>query len=285
MGIESIILPEGCMLKPIKYDGFHEEPGGGRKQKVLCLCECGNTISTLLYSLVSGKAKSCGCSRAKSIRAKFFKSAETINSSLPADSLLTVLDVFYDNNRLTADCVCACGNKTKAEVKAILSGRIKRCFRCGILSSSKKNKKFKNNNIYIGQRYHDMIYRCYNKKCRNYKNYGKRGISVCEEWRNDYQSFIDWCHANGFRRDLHLDRIEVNGNYEPSNCRFIPRKKSANNRTNNVFYEINGIRLTVAEWSERLQIDRNKFSYYIGKKELSFSQMLSSLNIDIKSIV
>ena len=69
----------------------------------------------------------------------------------------------------------------------------------------------------------DMKKRCNNPKCNNFKYYGARGISVCEEWQNDFISFYHWASTNGYRTDLTLDRINNDGNYEPSNCRWATK--------------------------------------------------------------
>ncbi len=78
-----------------------------------------------------------------------------------------------------------------------------------------------------------MFGRCYNKNNKKYKNYGARGIIVCDEWKNSFQNFYDWSMKNGFNESLTLDRIDVDGNYCPENCRWTDMFTQENNRTNN----------------------------------------------------
>lgn len=72
--------------------------------------------------------------------------------------------------------------------------------------------------------FHDIKRRCYNENDTSYENYGARGISVCEEWRKDMISFFDWALANGYEDHLSIDRRENDGNYEPSNCRWVTKQ-------------------------------------------------------------
>lgn len=81
-------------------------------------------------------------------------------------------------------------------------------------------------------------YRCYSETCKSYKNYGGRGIVMCDEWKNDFKAFHDWAIVNGYKEEKTekginiwtIDRIDVNGNYEPSNCRFITNAEQAKNK-------------------------------------------------------
>lgn len=81
--------------------------------------------------------------------------------------------------------------------------------------------------------YKAMMSRCYREKDVHYHSYGERGISVCDEWRNNKQAFITWALNNGYRDDLTIERIDVNGNYEPSNCTWIPLKEQFRNKQSN----------------------------------------------------
>ncbi|MGF0064288.1 hypothetical protein ACQRCQ_03305 [Lachnospiraceae bacterium SGI.085] len=94
-----------------------------------------------------------------------------------------------------------------------------------------------------------MKKRCYQPTSAGYKNYGGRGITVCDEWISSYESFRDWALANGYTDELTLDRKDSNGNYNPSNCRFASYIDQENNRRNCHYIEMNGVKLTVAQWA------------------------------------
>lgn len=90
--------------------------------------------------------------------------------------------------------------------------------------------------------------RCHNKHSKEYHNYGERGIAVCDEWRNNFQAFYNWVISNGYKEGLQIDRIDVNGNYEPSNCRWSTPKKNSNNKRNNRYITIGNRTHTLSEW-------------------------------------
>lgn len=107
-------------------------------------------------------------------------------------------------------------------------------------------------NIYCG-----MIGRCRNEKNPAYKYYGKRGITVCEEWQKDFVVFKDWAFANGYTDELSIDRIDVNKGYCPDNCRWVGNIEQQNNKRDNHFLECNGEIHTFSEWSRITGIRAN----------------------------
>lgn len=158
-------------------------------------------------------------------------------------------------------CKCDCGNYITVMTNNLRGEKHTRS--CGCLSDesrrSKSNKYVKHGlfNTKIYHAWNAMKQRCFCETNRNYKDYGGRGITVCDDWRDDFNAFYEWAMENGYADDLTLDRIDVNGNYEPDNCRWVTQKKQANNRRSNLYLEYNGETHTAAEWGDKLGAKRN----------------------------
>ena len=96
-----------------------------------------------------------------------------------------------------------------------------------------------------------MIERCTDKNSPRYKDYGGRGIKMCEEWKNDYLEFRRWSYEDSnYSDELTIERVDVNGNYEPSNCRWATIKEQANNRRNTIRIALNGEERSISEWCD-----------------------------------
>lgn len=104
-----------------------------------------------------------------------------------------------------------------------------------------------------------MIYRCENPTCSRYPNYGGRGISVYQDW-HDVDVFIFWALEHGYQDTLQIDRINNDGDYSPTNCRFITAKENNRNKSTNHFLTIDHIKKTISEWGELLGINSNSIS-------------------------
>lgn len=115
--------------------------------------------------------------------------------------------------------------------------------------------------------YRSMMDRCYRKNAKNYSNYGGRGIEVCEEW-HDVENFEKWVLESNYQEGLTLDRIDVNGNYEPINCKWSTIKEQVNNKRNTKFIEYNGETHTLTEWAEITGINRSTLNnrYWRGER-------------------
>lgn len=103
--------------------------------------------------------------------------------------------------------------------------------------------------------YGHMKDRCCNPNSDSYKYYGGRGIRVCDEWLSDYKVFEEWAFNHGYSKELTLDRIDVNGNYDPSNCRWISRSEQMCNTRRNRLVTYKGVTKTVKEWASEKGIN------------------------------
>ena len=138
-------------------------------------------------------------------------------------------------------CECECGNFITTRAYDLKRGKVKSCGCSRIKYKGIENKRI----ISILQ---GIKKRCLNKNCKDYANYGGRGIKIYQEWIDNPITFYNWAMANGYQDDLTIDRIDVNGNYEPSNCRWANKKQQANNRRNNRFITYKGETHSVSEW-------------------------------------
>ena len=203
---------------------------------------------------------------------------------------LTVIEK-ADNNKQGKQmwvCKCDCG---KIKVKPVTtndlkSGKVKSCG-CLYLESNKGRRLshgLTHSRIY--NIWQGLLSRCYYSKNVAFKNYGGRGITVCEEWRNDFKAFYNWSISNGYSEKLTLDRINSNGNYNPSNCRWVSMKEQENNRRNNrlIFYK--NKKYTVSQLAEKLNITSATLLWRLNngwnEEELSLPPSLNNKNIRSK---
>lgn len=137
------------------------------------------------------------------------------------------------------------------------------------------NKRDKNHKVKTDNRIYrlwlGMKSRCYNSNNIDYKYYGGRGIKVCKEWLASFNKFEKWAQENGYNDNLTLDRIDVNGNYEPNNCRWATRKEQSNNRRNNHYIVYNGEKYTLTQ-----------LAYKFGVKVGTLFTRINNLHWDIQ---
>ena len=165
-------------------------------------------------------------------------------------------------------CKCDCGKEKETITSYLTSGDTKSCG-CLRRESELKNLekgrgkntiKHGMHNTRIYQIWADMKERCFNINNKAYKNYGERGIKVCDEWidkKNGFINFYNWAIKNGYKEYLTIDRINVNGNYEPSNCRWATWKQQANNRRMTRKIIIFGENKTAYEFEKQYGLNAN----------------------------
>ena len=169
---------------------------------------------------------------------------------------LTVLRRGADGKRRQTRwvCRCDCGEETSVYATNLTRGRTQSCGCTRIVKTSQKLATHRETKTRLYRIWSNMMTRCYNTGDYHYRCYGARGITVCDEWRI-YENFRGWALSTGYQDDLTIERIEVNGDYEPSNCKWATRKQQANNKRTSRFIEFNGERHTVAEWANSLGMD------------------------------
>lgn len=155
-------------------------------------------------------------------------------------------------------CSCDCGNKCIKPLHAIRNGNVKSCG----CARGENNRKLAYYNRRLSNILSTMKQRCYNKNDEHYKNWGARGITICDEWLKDSDAFIIWAINNGYKDGLQIDRIDINGNYEPSNCRWITNRENSWNKTNNRKLTYKGKEYCFSEFCYKFNIKNRPKAYY-----------------------
>lgn len=174
------------------------------------------------------------------------------------------------------ECRCDCGNITTVRGNDLKKGTTKSC-------GCEKNKRFPTMNTTHGCAkrgkedrlygiWKNMKHRCYNKNDSHYDKYGGKGVSVCDEWKDDYPTFKTWAYNNGYDDSAEfgkctIDRIDNDGDYCPDNCRWVNQIAQMNNTSRNHYIELNGKRMTIAEFARVMNISANHAYYYLNKFE------------------
>jgi hypothetical protein len=150
--------------------------------------------------------------------------------------------------RVIWDCQCSCGGNTQVLTHRLTTGHTKSCG-CGRKYSEHGQARTR-----IYRTYAKMKARCYRETEPSYKNYGARGIKICDEWLNNFKAFYDWAIANGYSDDLSIERLDVNGDYCPENCTWIPLSEQTENRRCNIMITREGKTQSLNRWSRELGI-------------------------------
>lgn len=153
-------------------------------------------------------------------------------------------------NKYFYECRCDCGKYGLYDEKSLRNGNTKSCGCLNHDSLVERNKTHNLSKTRLYKIYHGIKKRCYNSNSKSYKNYGARGIGMDKEWLDDFMNFYLWAINNGYADGLTIERIDVNKNYCPENCTWIPVSEQAKNTTRNVFYEYKGEKHILSDWAK-----------------------------------
>ena len=232
----------------------------GRNKRYICRCDCGNVCSVKKRGLQEGTTKSCGCLQ------KERQSQANIKEIAPGTvyGRLTVKEsVGSKNGEIHYRCICECGNE------AIVSGvnlRKGATQSCGCLRKERQKASVQKHGGYKTRLYRTwdaMIQRCTNKNHPAYHYYGARGITVCDEWRDSFEAFRDWAQESGYRDDLTIDRINVDGNYDPGNCRWATRKEQMHNTRRCHYITVDGVTKDLTQWAQTIGLSTGAIGWAI----------------------
>lgn len=221
----------------------------GQYQKVrryLCKCDCGNEIIKTEDTLKRGIRPSCGCNfavKADILPNQKYGRLTVIKEAAPKTT---------PNGRKFRQfiCRCDCGKEVVKSLDFLTHAENPDC---GCITPSRRRYgEMGQHRLY--RIWKNIISRCTCPTSPAYKDYGGRGIKMCEEWFNDFESFYAWAFTNGYSDKLSIDRIDNNGGYEPSNCRWATKEQQMNNTRANHHLTANGETHTIKEWSRLLDI-------------------------------
>lgn len=174
------------------------------------------------------------------------------------------------NNKSYWLCKCECGSIKRLESSKLRRGETKSCIKC-----VDRNHGYRNTPTYSS--WYAMKSRVNNKNHRHYDRYGGAGITICDDW----QSFVNFLKDMGERPENHtLDRINGNGNYEPSNCRWATKDQQQNNMKSNRHFKSNGEILSASQWARKIGIHKNTF--YDRWKKNNYNYQLLYVEIENK---
>lgn len=226
------------------------------------LCDCGNVVSFNPYRVFNTGQKSCGkCKFSHSYKPKIDIS-EYLGRHNNRLTVIGLSERHPGDKHYYLECKCDCGNITRVMPYQFKSGSVKSC---GCLLKISPNRKDGRSSSDLYGIWFQMIGRCENPNHIKYSDYGGRGISVCSEW-HDFWNFVKWSDSVGGRPNgFSIDRIDVNGNYEPSNCRWANSKTQSLNKRSNRIITFNGKSKPLHEWALSLGISDQSLAKRIDK--------------------
>ena len=185
------------------------------------------------------------------------------------------------SGKATWVCTCDCGKRKEKSVTAydLVSGKVRSCGCLYKESRTGRKPTHGKTNTRLHNIWLSMRQRCFYTASAGYRNYGGKGVTICDEWLSDFQTFYEWAMSNGYQDDLTIDRIDSNGNYCPENCRWATMKEQQNNRSNNIRFSVGGVEKTLTEWSEASGIPRETLSWRV-KNHWAEDELFMPVNLN-----
>lgn len=224
----------------------------------VCRCDCGNTKIIYNRYICGGRIKSCGCLAEREFPRKHpkFESGQKIGRlTLKTRQMKT-----QHKKRIAFwICICECGNETCSRENGLQDGTTKSCGCLGKENSLKQKTTHGLSKHRLTHIHQGMMKRCLDPTDYAFRHYGARGIKICEEWLapapEGFLNFFNWALRNGYREGLSIDRIDVNGNYEPGNCQWASASQQARNRRDTVKVLYKGKEIALADLYDKLPHD------------------------------
>lgn len=222
-------------LTPIRDVGSDK----GKNRVWLCQCDCGNQTKVTATELSKNGTRSCGCSHKEKIEERYGR--------------LAVIREVEERKwgRRQYLCRCDCGKEKIVKGANLNNGHTRSC---GCLSrevSSRLMKTHGQKKTRLYRIWAGMKTRCLNQEVAVYPRYGGKGVTLCDEWMS-FEGFQKWANASGYKKDLTIERMDNDGNYEPGNCTWISMGRQSWNRSNTIWIAYNGETKSLPEWCNSL---------------------------------
>lgn len=242
---------------------------GRHEKRWVCKCDCGNEALIQGSNLKNGHTKSCGCAKSEVLK--------QIKNDLTGQRFgrLVVIgpDGKSENGHTTLwKCICDCGAEVTVRGTNLKSGATQSCGCYEHDRLAELHTTHGGRGTLLYSVWASMLGRCRDK---NNKDYGGRGITVCDEWESSFPNFREWALSSGYKLGLTIDRIDNNKGYSPDNCRWVGAKEQALNRRSNRIATLNGETHTFYEWDEILGFTRGTISQRVTSRGWSIERALT----------
>lgn len=269
------------MLKAIRKAKPHITSGGKYITMWECECKCGNFVFVSSQKLRSLHTTSCGCKKKHNKGARFNDLTDRKFGRLKVIKFLEPEE--RENKRKCWLCECKCGSIKSYDASKLLGGTT---LSCGCGKSERignLNRKYRVSNKRLYSVYKAMMDRCFDKDNEEYKNYGGRGITVCDEWKENFDNFAEWAFKNAFdanakRGECTIDRIDNDKGYSPDNCRWITELEQQNNRRYHRYAVYQEDRYTLSQLSRKLNIPYMFIWHRYVEKGMTIQEIIDIYN-------